>query len=99
MNNTKLFADLAELAGGAVGVLSSIKQQLRDETRERMDDFASRMDLVTRADIDRLEGMMAKLRARLDALEQKQGARVVKTPAPKKPANKSSRKATKKTKK
>lgn len=73
MSNQKIFADLAELAGGAVGVLSSLKQQLRDEARERVDEFAGRLDLVTRADIDRLEGMMAKLRVRLDTLEEKLG--------------------------
>jgi hypothetical protein len=55
MSNQRIFSDLAELAGGAVGVLSSLKQQLRDEARERVDEFAGRLDLVTRADIDRLD--------------------------------------------
>jgi BMFP domain-containing protein YqiC len=93
MSNQRIFSDLAELAGGAVGVLSSLKQQLRDEARERVDEFAGRLDLVTRADIDRLEGMMAKLRVRLDTLEEKMGTGPKRaTPAPKKSMPKSSAK-------
>ncbi len=104
MSNSKLFADLADLAGGAVGVISSIKQQLRDETRERMDSFANRMDLVTRDDITRLEGMVTKLRTRIEHLEQQLGgnrrAAADQPVAQKKPATaKTSRKASAKKKK
>lgn len=83
MTNPKLFSDLADLAGGAIGVISSIKQQLRDETRERMGEFANRLEIVTRDDIDRLEGMVAKLRARVDALEKSVGGKTAKQPTPK----------------
>lgn len=104
-NNTKIFSELAELAGGAVGVISSLRQQLRDETRERMDAFANRMDLVTRDDITRLEGMIAKLRTRIEAVETRAPGTTGKPAAPKpapakvrKPTRKSPAKTTKKKK-
>ncbi len=80
MIKDKMLNDLAELAGGAMGVWSALRQQMRDEVRDRVDQMSGRLDLATRADIDRLEGMMAKLRARIDTLEGK---------GPKSPAAKS----------
>ncbi len=92
MNNQKIFSDLAELAGGAMGVLSSMRQQIRDEAKQRLDELTERMDLVTRDDVVRLEGMIAKLRARVEQLEGKKPQ----SPAPaktRKPAAKKTKKS------
>jgi hypothetical protein len=98
MTNQKIFADLAELAGGAVGVLSSLRQQLRDEAKQRFDEMTERMDLVTRDDLRRLEGMIMKLNARLDALEGRGRAPQPKATAPRaKPATKKPARRTNKT--
>lgn len=68
---------MAKMAGGAVNVLSSVRQQIQDEIKARIDDMAARMDLVPREDMYRLEAMVKKLSARIDALEGK------KAPTPK----------------
>lgn len=88
MSNKRLFEDLSELAGGAVGVIASLRQQLRDETRDRMDSFAGRMDLVTRDEFQRLEGMITKARTtqetllkRIEAIEAKLGLKTAASPA------------------
>lgn len=73
-----IFDDLAKAAGGAMNVLSGLRQQIENEVKARVEDLAARMDLVPREDVDRLEEMIAKLQAdntamkeRLDALEGK----------------------------
>ena len=67
----KFLDDMAKMAGGAVNVLSGVRQQIQDEIKARIDDMAARMDLVPREDMDRLEAMVKKLSARIDALEGK----------------------------
>ena len=67
--DAKILDDIARVAGGAVNILSGVQQQIRDEIHARMDDAASRMDLVPREDLDRAMAMIAKLRARSDELE------------------------------
>lgn len=75
MTNPRLFEDLAELAGGAVGVLTNLRQQLKDEARARvggalgktvgktMSKAMDSFDLVTQDDLERLTGMVAKARS------------------------------------
>jgi len=70
--------DIARIAGGAVGIFSGFANQAREEIRSRVDELATRMDLVPREDFERLEAMLAEARkeqsrlsARIDALEGK----------------------------
>ena len=56
--------DLAQLAGGAAGLLGGVQQQIRDDIKARVDEMAVRMDLVPREDLERVEAMLEK------ALEQ-----------------------------
>lgn len=65
----RLLDDIARVAGGAVNIVSGLQHQLREDMRSRMDDYASRIDLVPREDLERAEGMILKLRERIDALE------------------------------
>jgi BMFP domain-containing protein YqiC len=72
--------DLAQLAGGAAGLLSGVQQQIRDDIKARMEEMATNMDLVPREDFDRVEAMLQKsleeqekIKQRLDKLENKQG--------------------------
>ena len=70
MNKDKIFSDLADLAGGAATMFSALREQMRNDVKDRLDEWTERLDLVTRSDITRLEGMIEKLRARLDKLDK-----------------------------
>jgi BMFP domain-containing protein YqiC len=70
--------DIAQLAGGAAGLLGNLQQQLRDDIKARVEEMATRMDLVPREDLERVEGLLQKaldeqkeLKKRLEALENK----------------------------
>ncbi len=76
-HTNKIFDDITQLAGGAAGLLNGVQQQIRDDIKARVDDMATRMDLVPRDDFERLEAMVEKLTAentemksRLDKLEK-----------------------------
>ena len=65
----KLFDDIVRMAGGAVNIFSGLQQQIRDEIKSRIDETASRLDLVTREDMDRAEARIARLEKELAALK------------------------------
>ncbi len=76
--SSQLMDDIAQLAGGAAGLLSGVQQQIRDDIKARVEEMATRLDLVPREDFERVEGLLEKalaeqkeLKARLDALEKK----------------------------
>lgn len=90
--------DIARVAGGAVNIVSGLQQQLREDLRSRVDSMADRADLVPRADLDRAEAMIAKLRTRIDDLEVRLDKLEGKKAAPKTEAKKEMKKpAAKKT--
>jgi BMFP domain-containing protein YqiC len=70
--------DIAQLAGGAAGLLGNLQQQIRDDIKARVEEVATRMDLVPREEFERVEGLLAKaleeqaeLKKRIEALEKK----------------------------
>ncbi|PJB71503.1 MAG: hypothetical protein CO093_05005 [Alphaproteobacteria bacterium CG_4_9_14_3_um_filter_47_13] len=70
----KILDDIARVAGGAVNIFSGLSQQIREEIKSRVDDMASRMDLVPREDLERAEAMIAALRKRQDDMEMRLAA-------------------------
>jgi BMFP domain-containing protein YqiC len=75
--SSKIFEDMAELAGGAAGLLNDLQQQMREDVRGRMEEMATRLDLVPREELERVEALLQKtierqdqLGARLSALEK-----------------------------
>lgn len=75
---SQIIDDIAQLAGGAAGLLSSVQQQIRDDITARVEEMATKLDLVPREDLDRVEALLEKalneqkeMKARLDALEKK----------------------------
>lgn len=75
---SKIVDDIAQLAGGAAGLLSGVQQQIRDDITARVEEMATRLDLVPREDFDRLEGMLKKsletqkeMMTRIEQLEAK----------------------------
>lgn len=75
---SQIVDDIAQLAGGAAGLLSSVQKQIRDDITARVEEMATKLDLVPREDLDRVEALLEKalneqkeMKARLDALEKK----------------------------
>ncbi len=76
VSRDKLLDDLARLAGGAATLLGEAGKQANENFRSRIDSFAQGIDLVPRADLERLEVMLESalaeieiLKARIDTLE------------------------------
>ncbi len=74
----EIIDDIAQLAGGAAGLIGSASQQIRDDIKTRVEDVADRMDLVPREDLDRVEALLHKalddqkdMLARIETLEAK----------------------------
>ena len=77
----KVFDDIARMAGGAVTIMSGVTKQVREEIRARVDEMATRMDLVPREDFD----ILVK---RIEALEKQLKAKNAPASAPTKAASK-----------
>ena len=74
----QIIDDIAQLAGGAAGLLSGVQQQIRDDIKARVEEMAANLDLVPRDEFERVEAMLEKalqeqddLKQRLDKLEGK----------------------------
>jgi BMFP domain-containing protein YqiC len=86
--DNKIFDDLARVAGGAVNIMSGLQQQIQNDIKSRVDELASRMNLVPREDLDRAEARIEKLEKAVASLqgkpEKKPQAKTAKKPAVKK---------------
>ena len=67
----KMLDDLAQVAGGAVGLLNQLQKQIRNDIQDRIDEKLTDMDFVARADFDRVEASLKEARLRQDALEKR----------------------------
>lgn len=94
----RLFDDIARVAGGAAGLLASVRQQVAEEIKARIDDMADRADLVPRADLERVEAQLKALQKRVELLENANAPAksAKKAPVKKTPAKKSTKKPIKK---
>jgi BMFP domain-containing protein YqiC len=70
-DNLRFFEDMARLATGAVGSFGEIRQQIKTLVKERMDQMMADMDMVTRAEFDRVKAMAEKARLRQEELEER----------------------------
>ena len=80
---SRIFDDLAGLAGGAFSALSGMRDEIEAVVRARVDEVVRRLDLVRREELDAIaelaanarmgqeaaEGRVAALEARVAALE------------------------------
>lgn len=92
----KILDDVARVAGGAVSAFGTLRRQVKDEVRTRIDELAQRLDLVPREDFERVELMMYKAREeqtnlikRIEALEAQLGKAKSSSQTTKKPAKRS----------
>jgi len=92
--NLKFFDDIAKMATGAFGSLGEIRQMIRKQVQEGVDQILSKMDLVTRDEFERVEAMAEKARTQQLALEKRLAAleKNSKSAAPKAAASTAKRK-------
>lgn len=67
----RLFDDLAKVASGAFNTLSGLREEIETRVRERVERFATDLDLVTREEFEAVRTMAAKTRAAQEELEAK----------------------------
>ena len=67
----KILDDVARFAGGAVNALSGLSRQVKSEIRTRVDELATKLDLVPREDFERLEALIVKAREEQTRIESR----------------------------
>ena len=67
----RLFDDFAKVAGSAAGSLSDLKAEVEARARQRLEDLAARLDLVTREDFDAVLAVAIKAREEQERLERR----------------------------
>lgn len=67
----RIFDDIAKVAGGALGALGSLKQEIEGLVRQRMDRFMADHDLVTREEFEAVKDMASEARAEQERLSKK----------------------------
>ena len=96
-SENRIFDDIAKVVNGFAGTVTGMGREAEAAMRERMKEFVSGMDFVSREEFDAVKELAATaraeaeaLRARLDALEGKSApaAAAPKKPAARKPAAK-----------
>ena len=70
-NDSKLLDDLARVAGGAVSLISTVRKQVQADLRGRVDSYADRMDLAPKAEIERLQALVASFRSEQENLKKR----------------------------
>lgn len=68
VNKSTLLDDVAKLAGGAAGTLNSMRSQVKNDIKARVEEVAMRLDLVPREDLDRVEALLARTMQKQDEI-------------------------------
>jgi BMFP domain-containing protein YqiC len=71
--DSKILDDLARVAGGAIGALSGLRNEVEGQIRQQFERILSQMDVVPREDFEAVRAMAAKAREEQESL----GDRVV----------------------
>lgn len=69
--DNKLFDDLARVAGGALGALSTLREEAETRMRQQFEQILGRMDLVRREEFDAVQAIAAKARAEQEVLAER----------------------------
>lgn len=67
----RLFDDLARVAGGALGALTGLRDEIELLVRQRMERALADMDLVPRDEFDAVKAMAAEARAESERLAKR----------------------------
>lgn len=72
MNETsKILDDVAQLAGSAVGIAAGVKEHVHNDIKARVEEVATRLDLVPREDFERLETTLHAAIEKINTLEER----------------------------
>jgi len=69
--SNKIFEDLSQLAGSAAGLMNDLQGQIREDVKTRVEELATKLDLIPREEFERLEDQVKDLQDRLKKLEDK----------------------------
>ena len=72
--DNKLLDDLARVAGGALGALSSLREEAEAQMRQQFERVLSRMDVVSREEHEAVRAMAAKAREEQEAMAERLAA-------------------------
>lgn len=64
----RLFEDLARVAGGALGTLAGLRNEIESLIRQQFERLMADMNLVTRDEFEAVQAMAAKARAEQEAM-------------------------------
>jgi BMFP domain-containing protein YqiC len=67
----RLIDDLARVAGGALGTLAGMREEVEARLRQQFERILAGMDLVTREEFEVVRAMAAKARAEQEALKER----------------------------
>ncbi|WP_245183198.1 MULTISPECIES: accessory factor UbiK family protein [unclassified Haematospirillum] len=67
----RLFDDVARVAGGALGALSGLREELEILVRSRVNRILADMDLVNREEFEAVKAMAVQARNDADAMKKK----------------------------
>lgn len=70
----RLLEDLAKVASGAASTVVGVKQEVDAIVRQRLERFASELDLVTREEFEAVREMAAEARAAQEQAEERLAA-------------------------
>ncbi len=72
--DNKILDDLARVAGGALGALSSLREEAEAQMRQQFERVLSRMDVVSREEYEAVRAMAAKAREEQEAMAERLAA-------------------------
>ena len=67
-SQNRIFDDIARVAGGALGALTSLKDEIEAMIRDRLERFMADGDFVRREEFDVVKAMAAEARAEQERL-------------------------------
>ena len=67
-SQNRIFDDLAKVAGGALGALTSLKQEMEAMVRERVERFMADNNMVPREEFEAVKAMAADARMQQERL-------------------------------
>ncbi len=70
----RFFDDLARVAGGAIGTLAGLRNELEALMRQQFERLLADMNLVTRDEFEAVQAMAAKARSEQETLAQRVAA-------------------------
>lgn len=67
----RIFDDIAKVAGGALGALGSLKQEIESLVKQRVDRFMADHNVVSREEFEAVKAMASEARAEQERLSKR----------------------------